>query len=101
MMTILLSFELFKLVWKLENSLVGVEIALVLVLDAFFSEYASYALHVFVGAPVYMKNLVLIVSKLVLRTADHAKIRGCLFPEPDWNLVLNEHRVGRWVLHLF
>lgn len=48
MMTILLSFELFKLVRKLENSLVGIEIALILVLDAFFSEYASYALHVFV-----------------------------------------------------
>ena len=48
MMTILLSFELLKLVRKLENSLVGIEIALILVLDALFSEYASYALHVFV-----------------------------------------------------
>lgn len=48
-----------------------------------------------------MKNLVLVVSKLVLRTADHAKIRGCLFSESDWHLVLNEHRVGGWVLHLF
>ena len=101
MMTILLSFELFKLVRKLENSLVGIEIALVLVLDALFSEYASYALHVFVRAPVYMKNLVLVVSELILRTADHAKIRGCLFSESDWYLVLNEHRVGGWVLHLF
>ena len=50
---------------------------------------------------MYMKNLVLVVSKLVLRTADHAEIWGCLFSESDWYLVLDEHRVGRWVLHLF
>jgi len=99
-MTVLFRLQLLQLVREFKDLLVGIQVSLILILNAFFGKDASNALHVFIGAPVDVQNFILVVAELVLRAAYYAKVGGSLFAKSNWDLVLDEHLVSTWVLHL-
>lgn len=101
MVRLLLGFHIAELIGQSQNSLVGVKIAVLLVLNALFGKNAGHCFHVLVRAPVHMQDLVLVLRELVLRTSNHSEVRCGAFGEPDRDLEFDEAVVVVGVLHLF
>ena len=75
MMTFLFSFHFSQLVRQLKHRLVGVHVTVLLVLNAFLTKDASHALHIFIGAPVGLKDFILLLGKLILGTTNYSEVR--------------------------
>lgn len=101
MMRLLLGLHVAELVGQLEHLLVRVHVAVLLVLNAFFGENTGHRLHIVIGAPMDVQNLVLVIGKLVLGAANHTEVRGSLLIKADWHLLFRKLLVVGWVLHLF
>jgi hypothetical protein len=86
MMGVLDLLQIFQFSWELKHLLVGVEVSLLLEIDALLNKNAGHGHKVIVRREVLALNAVVVRAKVILWTSNDSKVRGGLLSHADWNL---------------